>query len=363
MSSLGRALLPFVAVSLGTWIGLGRPAPAAVTLRMHGAARPESSHGEDDPPPPVPARERVPFTFDGDGVSEPAPPWPQSNIDDSTQRAWLLSEGPFHPSNDGRRLVTFTFDDGPSPENEPALLAILDKHKIRAAFFFIGQYLQGEGGRAVEMRECARRIVESGHYVGNHTMHHRLLSALPDAYALPEIDASADAIERATGIRPRLFRPPYGALDDRLELALHDRKLELMLWNIDVQDMKRSDPDDVLLRLKQELEYHQGGIVLLHDVHGPSVKAFHKLLTWLESTPWDPIHPERRGWDIVDLAEYMRATAASPQPYASREDLEKARARRAEAVAGGSADQLPVNPLQTSAADPVTAWPSIRAEQ
>jgi hypothetical protein len=81
--------------------------------------------------------------------------------------------------------------------------------------------------------------------------------------------------------------------------------------------------------LKEQLLRHQGGIVLLHDMHWPSVKAFNRLLRWLEATRWDPSRPDRLGWDIVDLGEYLRETAAAPQPYATRNDLERARREQA----------------------------------
>jgi peptidoglycan/xylan/chitin deacetylase (PgdA/CDA1 family) len=269
--------------------------------------------------------ERDPPAVDPAAVPDPTPPLPELNTQASTERAWLITEGPAHGPRDGRRLVTFTFDDGPSPDTAPAVLRILGDHKIRAAFFFIGGYLEGSSRRAAETRDWARRIADAGHYVGNHTFDHRMLTGLTHASALAEIDESAAAIEQATGKRPWLFRPPYGALDSWLEGALRDRRLELLLWNIDVQDMKRTDPDEILRSLQEQLEYKQGGIVLLHDVHASSVKAFGKLVRWLEEGKWDPKHPDQRGWEIVDLGEYLRATAASPQPYASRDGLELAR--------------------------------------
>jgi peptidoglycan/xylan/chitin deacetylase (PgdA/CDA1 family) len=177
----------------------------------------------------------------------------------------------------------------------------------------------------VETRLWAKRIADAGHFVGNHTRDHRLLTQLSHAAALAEIDDAAALIERATGKRPVLFRPPYGEIDPWLEGALHERKQELVLWSIDVEDMKRTDPDGIVASLEQQLEYKGGGIVLLHDMHWPSVKAFNRLLRSLEADRWDPSHPERPGWDIVGLDEYLRATAASPQPFANREDLERAR--------------------------------------
>jgi peptidoglycan/xylan/chitin deacetylase (PgdA/CDA1 family) len=273
----------------------------------------------------VPPLDSTPATIDPSALPDPRPPWPRLNPDDSTERAWLLSEGPAHRPNDGRRLVTFTFDDGPCPETAPTLLRILAEHKVRATFFFIGRYLEGSDRRAEESRMWAARIAAAGHTIGNHTLDHRVLTGLSHTAALAQIDESAAAIERVTGQRPWLFRPPYGAMDEWLEGAARDRRLELLLWNTDVQDIKRSDPDEIMRMLIEHLEYTQGGIVLLHDIHWASVKALNRLLRWIEERRWDPKHPALRGWDIVDLGEYLRATAAAPQPYRTRDELERAR--------------------------------------
>ena len=327
MSAFTRAMIPVVALGMGTWLGMGRPdvrtAFAAGTRAMASVAG--AAHQAAPDIIPSPPLEREPPTVDASALPDPPSPFPRLNPDESAERAWLLAEGPTHAPNDGRRLVTFTFDDGPFPETAPTVLRILDQHRIRAAFFLIGEYLEGDDKHAVETRMWARRIADAGHFVGNHTLDHKLLTSLTHAAALNEIDASASAIERATGKRPILFRPPYGEVDPWLESTLRDRKQELVLWSIDVEDMKKTDPDEIVSGLETQLEYKQGGVVLLHDMHWPSVKAFNRLLRWLESERWDAAHPEKPGWDIVDLAEYLKATAASPQPYASREGLETAR--------------------------------------
>jgi peptidoglycan/xylan/chitin deacetylase (PgdA/CDA1 family) len=326
-------MFPLVALGVGSWLGLGRPAiPSAIAA----CAWPPRRVVVSSPRSEVPPLDDRESSIDGSAVPDPTPPWPPLNPDDSVDRAWLIAEGPAHVAGDGRRLVTFTFDDGPFPETAPTLLRILSDHKIHATFFLIGEYLSGDDRRASESREWAKRIADAGHALGNHTLHHRALTRLSHATALAEIDDSAAAIERATGVRPSLFRPPYGALDGWLEGALRDRHLELVLWNIDVRDIRRTDPDEIAQSLEDQLEYKQGGIVLLHDMHWASVRAFSRLLRHLEASRWDPEHPERNGWDIVDLAEYLRATDAAPQPFATRDALVKA--RRSTALARGRPD-------------------------
>ena len=327
MSAFSRAMIPVVVLGVGTWFGLGRPnahtAFAAGSRMMAKVAGGANAAAPSRAPPPL---DREPPAVDGSALPDPPlVPWPRVNPDERARRAWLLAEGPFHPPGDGRRLITFTFDDGPFPETAPTLLRILDRHRVRAAFFFIGKYLEGNEPRAAESREWAKRIADAGHFIGNHTFDHKLLTGLSHAAALAEIDDSAAAIDRATGKPPWLFRPPYGDLDGWLEGALGERHLELVLWNIDAEDMKRSDPSAIAQSIEEQLEYKQGGVVLLHDMHWPSVKAFNRLLRWIEARKWDRDHPARPGWDVVDLGEYLRATAAAPQPFATREELELSR--------------------------------------
>lgn len=329
MTWSSRSALPIVALAVGTSIGLVRPDTRLAAAQQRppcrsGSVEAAAARRADRLEPPPPLEIHSP-TVDSSEIPDPAFPAPRLNPDDETDRAWLLAEGPLHPPRDGRRLVTFTFDDGPSPETAPTLLRLLREHRIRAAFFFIGEYLVGSDRRAAQSREWARRIAAAGHYIGNHTFDHRRLTALSHSAALAEIDDAADAIERATGLRPWLFRPPYGALDPWLEGALRDRHLDLLLWNIDVDDIRRSDPDETARCIEDQLSSKQGGIVLLHDMHWPSIRAFNRLLRRLEAHKWQPEHPDRLGWDIVDFTEYLRMTADSPQPFSSNDELQRAR--------------------------------------
>ncbi len=252
-------------------------------------------------------------------------PFPRINPETSIDRAWLLAEGPAPRPGDGRRYVTFTFDDGPFPETTPAILRVLAQHRIHATFFVVGQYLLGAAPRAEQNRQIVRDMMAQGHLIGNHTRDHRFLPALDHGEVLAQIDDTSSALEEITGKRPLFFRPPFGKLDPFSRAFVHDRGLELVLWSIEVADMKNDDPTHMAESLKRQLEFKGGGIVLLHDIRPATLPTFKRVLEHLRRRRWDPARPERTGFEIVDLPAYLRRTEESPQPHASRDALEGAR--------------------------------------
>ena len=251
MSRLGTIALA-ASLAAGTWIGLGRPDAAEARVlgeRLFARARSvQTAIPRGGPPPVDPPSPSV----DPSLLPDPTP-WPRLNPQVSTRRAWLLAEGPHHLANDGRRLVTFTFDDGPFPETTPTFLRVLARHNVKGTFFWIGHYLDGDSDRATKTREVARQVVAEGHLVGNHTHDHQRLTILPRADVLAQIDDGASSIERATGKRPTLFRPPYGQLDAWTSERLRERGGELVLWSVEAGDMKTEDAQAIF------------GVILLQD--------------------------------------------------------------------------------------------------
>ena len=291
---------------------------------------------EDAPiPQPKAPTTAAPLTVDPSQLPDPAP-FPRMNPAANVGKAWLLSEGPSYAPNDNRRIVTLTFDDGPIPETTPVILKILERSQIHATFFFIGRYLDGDEPRAIATRRVAQQIFAAGHMIGNHTHDHLLLTTANRTDALAQIEEGSASIERAIGRKPVFFRPPYGQLDPFTEDVLKRRKDEVVMWNVEAADMVNDDPEKMADSLERQIQASDGGIVLLHDVKWSTVQTLPKLLSWLHAHRWDPSHPERLGYQIVDLPEYLRETAARPQPYPNRAAVEEARKDRVRKERGDS---------------------------
>ena len=153
-----------------------------------------------------------------------------------------------------------SYDDGPGPAT-PALLDLLRERGVVASFFCVGE-------RVAEQPDIGKRIAAEGHLVGNHSHRHRpsLTFAFADRLRA-DLERAQDAIEAATGTRPRFYRPPYGVRNHATRAATDALGLRVMGWSTGGRD-QRGDVDGILRRIERGLE--PGAIVLLHDAgHDP----------------------------------------------------------------------------------------------
>jgi peptidoglycan/xylan/chitin deacetylase (PgdA/CDA1 family) len=159
-----------------------------------------------------------------------------------------------------RADVALTFDDGPSFNQTPAILAILNRLHARATFFEEGQHVRG---REALMNE----ILASGDEIGNHTYDH------PRYPGNGELASTDRLIREATGFEPCLFRPPYGLIDSKVSAAARRNRLEMVLWSLDSGDDHH--PGAAAIRATTLAEARPGSIVLMHDGghHPQTVRA------------------------------------------------------------------------------------------
>lgn len=240
------------------------------------------------------------------------------NEDADLHRAGMLAEG---AESSGE--IALTFDDGPGAETTSEVLRILAAHGVKGAFFLTGRRLAGSGVVPEMNRAMAHAIVAGGHTVGNHGLDHLAVNKHEHAWNALQIEESARLITDATGAPVRYFRPPYGKIGLAARSILSSRHDELVMWTIDAQDTKETDPEKLTARLIGQILFAHQGIVLLHDLRGPSVRALSMLLDWLEAHPRDPV--KGTGYTVVDLPTYLSHAAARPWPFRTRLELYYAR--------------------------------------
>jgi peptidoglycan-N-acetylglucosamine deacetylase len=151
-------------------------------------------------------------------------------------------------------VAALTFDDGPDPENTPALLDILARHGAKATFFMLGMH-------ANRHPDLVARIVAAGHAAANHSFDHPRLPSLPRRERLAQIRACEAAIGPHAA---RLFRPPRGLQSAASRLDALMLGYRVVTWNVASWDWDWHTPEWFADRLSTEVK--PGSIVLLHDV-------------------------------------------------------------------------------------------------
>ena len=124
--------------------------------------------------------------------------------------------------------VAVTFDDGPGP-NTPAVLDALAQADSSATFFVLGP-------AAERSPETLKRAYAEGHTIGTHTWSHAELTGLTDEKIVEEVERTQRAVAAITGQTPAYFRPPYGALNERVTGKLAELGLPAVLWDVDSAD-------------------------------------------------------------------------------------------------------------------------------
>lgn len=162
---------------------------------------------------------------------------------------------PFHVPESQPFLLTF--DDGPDPDVTPRVLDVLDEFHHRAIFFLIGEKVDAHP-------DIVSEIVRRGHVVGNHTyIHSPWANFLGARSLLAQIRRTDEAIFRAAGVRPRLFRPPLGVVPHFLSVVMRRSGHKVVGWDVRSLDTKGEPRQVVLNRVAKKIS--RGSIVLLHD--------------------------------------------------------------------------------------------------
>jgi peptidoglycan/xylan/chitin deacetylase (PgdA/CDA1 family) len=194
----------------------------------------------------------------------------------------------------GARGVALTFDDGPHPRWTARVLELLAARDVKATFFVVAR-------KAEQYPALVRAIADAGHSVGLHSYAHDRLFALRGSRRVrADLERGIAVIERVTGKRPLLFRPPIGHTNPIIARAADALDLTVVGWSIGARDgITSARSSDVVARVRRDLR--DGAIVLLHDSpergdrEPAAIAALPSILDAISS----------QGLDAVPLARWM----------------------------------------------------------
>jgi peptidoglycan/xylan/chitin deacetylase (PgdA/CDA1 family) len=180
---------------------------------------------------------------------------------------WMLTR--LRGGSSGRSLY-LTFDDGPNPEYTPPLLDFLEKHDAKASFFLIGEQIERHP-------DLARRIVDEGHVLGNHSYSHPQFEQLSLVEQFEEIQRTDRLLSSLDGRSRHMFRPPRGVLPLSMVIRCFRERRRICIWSYDTCDYSRKPMDQVLPLIGRN-PVRGGDILLMHDDAGLSLDLLRVLL-------------------------------------------------------------------------------------
>lgn len=168
-----------------------------------------------------------------------------------------------------KKSIAITFDDGPSKYTKE-LLDTLKKYDASGTFFVIGNKVE-------IYSDVMRRMVKEGHEVGNHSYNHKWLTRVSQQEFDAQMNQTQDIIKKVTGITPRIMRPTYGAVNEKLRHRTH---LKVIMWTVDTRDWENKNVNSILKKTLPDIK--DGSIILMHDAKERTVEVLKKLLKELK---------------------------------------------------------------------------------
>jgi len=194
-------------------------------------------------------------------------------------------------ANTTKKEIAISFDDGPAIDHTPAILAILKKENIKAAFFCIGHRIAGN-------ENILRQINEEGHIIGNHSYTHSFwFDMLPVKKMLGDLQHMDAEMERVTGLKPKLFRPPYGVTNPTVKKAIINGHYTPVGWSVRSMDTVITDEKKLLDKINAALA--PGAVYLFHDTSSTTVKVLPQFIQEVKN----------KGYHIVPLDKLLALKA------------------------------------------------------
>lgn len=248
---------------------VGRPEGKAATRQSARAASTEKNSTKAAPADASATPSTASTQAEGTAPSTPSAPSTPAE-----RKAAMVHSGPAAGTS-----MALTFDDGPHPKLTPRLLEILKKENAKATFFMLGEQVE-------KFPDIAKMVAEAGMEIGNHSFTHADLSKLSTEKIRDEVKRTQDVIEKATGQRPKLFRPPYGAVNDRVLQIAQEEGLTVVTWSIDPRDWDQKKSRE---SVKEKIikDGAPGQIVCVHDIHQRTVDMVEEVMAALREKKLD----------------------------------------------------------------------------
>ena len=163
---------------------------------------------------------------------------------------------PIYSVGTDEKKISISFDAAWGNSHTRPILDILDEYGVKTTFFLVKFW-------AEKYQDDVLEISQRGHEVQNHSATHPDMRTLSEDKIREEVQITGDVIENITGIKPDLFRPPFGAYDNKVIETIEGMGYKVIQWSVDSLDWKDISADQIVDRVVSRVE--PGSIVLFHN--------------------------------------------------------------------------------------------------
>lgn len=182
-------------------------------------------------------------------------------------------------------MVAITYDDGPGGDAEKKILKTLKKYGAVATFFYVGNRIDYD-------KENVKTAYELGCEIANHSWDHSDLTGLSAKGVKSQMKKTNKAIKDIIGVKPELYRPPYGSYNDSV---LEAAGMPAIIWDVDTEDWRSRDAKAVFKVIKKTKKL-DGKIILMHSIYGSTASATKKIIPYLQ----------KKGYQLVTVSELIK---------------------------------------------------------
>ena len=185
-----------------------------------------------------------------------------------------------------KKQIAISFDAAWGNEDTEQLIEILQKYDVTATFFLVGQWVD-------KYPESVKQLSDAGMEVMNHSNDHAHFAKLSASEIVENVNACNAKIEAITGVRPTLFRCPYGEYDDNVIETVQGMGMTAIQWDVDSLDWKGLDASAITERVIKGVQ--PGSIVLFHNAAEHTPEALSGIIEQLLAD----------GYTIVPISELL----------------------------------------------------------
>lgn len=184
------------------------------------------------------------------------------------------------------KTISISFDAAWGNEDTGKLIEIMDKYNVKTTFFVVGGWVD-------KYPESVKQLSDAGHEIMNHSNTHPHMTQISEEKMREEVQKCDEKIQSITGVKPILFRAPYGDYNNKVVQTMRETGHYTIQWDVDSLDWKNLMPDEICERVLKRVK--PGSIVLFHNAALHTPEALPKIIETLQ----------KDGYKIVPVSQLI----------------------------------------------------------